>query len=105
MTKHFQTFPYHLVSTSPWPILTSFALLSLAISAVLSFHGYSNGGFWLFLGFILTASSMILWFRDVITEGTKINNFNTLLLWLRNKERQLHFSGSSYQAESRYATK
>ena len=103
--NNYPTFPYHLVDPSPWPILTSFALLTLTVSAVMYFHGYSNGGFLLSVGFILTASSMILWFRDVITEGTKINKFNTLLLWLCNKERQLQFSGSSYKAEFRYATK
>ena len=35
------------------------------------FHGYENGGYLLFLGFGLTAGGMILWFRDVIFEGTK----------------------------------
>jgi len=34
------------------------------------FHGYANGGILLSLGFILTASAMILWFKDVIFEGT-----------------------------------
>jgi cytochrome c oxidase subunit 3 len=74
MNKNFQTFPYHLVEPSPWPILTSFALLSLTISAVMYFHGYENGGLLLSLGLILTLGGMILWFRDVITEGTYLGN-------------------------------
>lgn len=65
-----QAFPFHLVDPSPWPILTSFSLLSMAIGAVLYFHGFNNGGHLLLLGFILTASAMTLWFKDVIFEGT-----------------------------------
>ena len=72
--NNYQAFPYHLVEPSPWPILTSFALLTLTISAVMYFHGYSNGGSLLLVGFILTAGGMILWFRDVITEGTYLGN-------------------------------
>jgi hypothetical protein len=73
--KQFQFFPFHLVDMSPWPILTSFSAFLMAISAVMSFHGFANGGKLLFLGFILTASVMILWFKDVITEG-RVKNFN-----------------------------
>lgn len=68
--QQFQNFPYHLVKPSPWPILTSVSLLILTLSAVMYFHGFPNGGYILNLGFVLTMSSMILWFRDIITEGT-----------------------------------
>src|SRR6266566_3181076 len=34
----YQAFPYHLVEPSPWPILSSFAMLTLTVSAVLYFH-------------------------------------------------------------------
>jgi cytochrome c oxidase subunit 3 len=37
-------------------------------------HGYENGGSLLSLGFVLTAFAMILWFRDVILEGTFLGN-------------------------------
>lgn len=66
----YQAFPYHLVEPSPWPILTSFALLTLTVSAVLYMHGFVNGGELLSLGFLLTVGGMVLWFRDIITEGT-----------------------------------
>jgi cytochrome c oxidase subunit 3 len=46
----------------------------MAIGAVLSMHGFQNGGALLTLGFILTASGMTLWFRDVITEGTYLGH-------------------------------
>jgi len=66
----FQAFPYHLVEPSPWPILVAFSLFSMAIGAVMYFHGFSNGGSLLTLGFVITTYGMILWFRDVISEGT-----------------------------------
>ena len=70
----FQYFPFHLVDPSPWPILTSFSLLNLTIGAVLYMHGYNNGGYVLAIGFILTTYVMILWFKDVVTEGTYLGH-------------------------------
>ena len=72
--KQFQYFPFHLVDPSPWPILTSFSLLVLAISAVMCFHGFEHGGLLLTLGLILTLGVMGLWFKDVITEGTYLGD-------------------------------
>jgi cytochrome c oxidase subunit 3 len=70
----FQHFPFHLVDQSPWPILTSFSLLNLTIGAVTYMHGYPYGGYILSLGFILTLFGMVLWFRDVVIEGTYLGN-------------------------------
>lgn len=62
--------PYHLVNPSPWPILSSFALLSLTLSAVLMFQG-AEYGMLLFVGSLLSViGSMLFWFRDVISEGS-----------------------------------
>jgi cytochrome c oxidase subunit 3 len=72
--SQFQAFPYHLVDPSPWPILVSFSLLTLTIGAVMYMHGFANGGSLLNLGFVLTASGMALWFRDVISEGTLLGH-------------------------------
>lgn len=66
-----QTFPFHLVEPSPWPLLTSFALLTSTVSAVMYFHGFEHGATLLSIGLGLTAMSMILWFKDVILEGTE----------------------------------
>ncbi len=66
----YQVFPSHLVDPSPWPILTSFALFTFTVSAVLYMHGFTNGGTLLTLGLLLTAGAMTLWFRDVVTEST-----------------------------------
>jgi cytochrome c oxidase subunit 3 len=70
--KEFQAFPYHLVEPSPWPLLTSFAVLTMAVGAVMYFHGFANGGNLLTLGFLLTLFGMILWFRDVVAEGIRL---------------------------------
>lgn len=72
--KEFQAFPYHLVDPSPWPLLTSVALLIMAVSAVMCFHGFDYGGYLLSLGFTLTVGAMVLWFRDVISEATYLGN-------------------------------
>jgi cytochrome c oxidase subunit 3 len=72
--KLFQFFPSHLVAPSPWPILVSFALLSLTIGAVMYMHGYHFGGSLLSLGFFLTVGGMSLWFRDIIMEATYLGH-------------------------------
>jgi len=70
----FQGHPFHLVTPSPWPLLTSFSLLILTIAAAMYFNGFANGGILVAIGFITTLSSMILWFRDVVAEGTLLGN-------------------------------
>jgi len=72
--KNFQHFPFHLVDPSPWPILLSFSLLNLTIGAVLYMHGFNNGATILTIGFLVTVLGMILWFRDVIIEGTYLGH-------------------------------
>ena len=72
--SNFQGHPFHLVSPSPWPILTCLSLLTLTTAGVLTMHGFSNAGIWLFLAFISVVSSMSFWFRDVISEGTYLGN-------------------------------
>ena len=62
--------PYHIVDQSPWPITLSCVLLSLTISAVLSFHGYIMGELFLLCSSILLIWGMSLWFKDIITEAS-----------------------------------
>lgn len=62
--------PYHMVRLSPWPIVNSFALLSLTLSAILMFQDAPYGAI-LFTGSLLSVvGSMFLWLRDVIYEGS-----------------------------------
>ena len=66
----FQSHSYHLVDQSPWPFLMSWSLFFSAIGAVLSMHGFINGGLLLSLGLILTLAIMYFWLGDVNTEGS-----------------------------------
>ena len=70
----YQAHPYHLVSPSPWPIVTSMSLLTLTTSAVLSMHSFDNADKIFFSALIVVVYSMSLWFRDVISEGTYLGN-------------------------------
>lgn len=71
--SNFQNHPYHLVSPSPWPIYTSAALFTVTTSGVLSMHGFLSVSYLLFIALFNLMASMTLWFRDVISEGTKYN--------------------------------
>jgi len=66
--------PYHIVDQSPWPIALSCVLLSLTISAVLSFQGYVMGDLFLLCSFILLVWGMSLWFKDIITEASYLGS-------------------------------
>jgi len=70
----YQAHPYHLVSPSPWPIITSIGLLTLTTSGVLSMHNFYNGYLIFFNALLVVVYSMSLWFRDVISEGTYLGN-------------------------------
>jgi cytochrome c oxidase subunit 3 len=38
------------------------------------FNGFANGGTLVILGLLATVGAMILWFRDVVAEGTLLGN-------------------------------
>ena len=75
----FQFHPFHLVEASPWPLLTANATLSMMIGAVLYFNGIAHGSTLVTLGFLATLFALILWFRDVTTEGTYLGD-HTLMV-------------------------
>jgi cytochrome c oxidase subunit 3 len=70
MFRSVQAHPYHLVEPSPWPLLVSLALLTTTLSAVMTFHGFSNGPLLLKLGLLSTILTMSLWFISVTREAT-----------------------------------
>jgi len=70
----FQAHPFHLVSPSPWPLYTSFALLTLTTSAASTFHLFPYAGYVLTVALLVVILSMGLWWRDVISEGTYLGN-------------------------------
>jgi cytochrome c oxidase subunit 3 len=70
----FQPHPFHLVSPSPWPFNTSFSLLVVTFSAVLTFQGFTYAVYMVNIGLLCLILSMSLWFRDIISEGTYLGN-------------------------------
>lgn len=72
--SNFQAHPFHLVSPSPWPILTCITLLSLTTSGVLTMHGFVVAQDFVYMSLLLLIASMSLWFRDVISEATYLGN-------------------------------
>ena len=62
--------PFHLVSPSPWPILTSICIGALTITGAFSLHMFNNIYIFFFLALFAVTYSMCLWFRDIIVEGT-----------------------------------
>jgi cytochrome c oxidase subunit 3 len=74
LKKDFQPYPYHMVNLSPWPLLTSFAVLCLMVGAVFYFNGIEHGGISLLTGFAATTRAFALWFRDITTEGTYLGD-------------------------------
>jgi Cytochrome c oxidase subunit III/LAGLIDADG endonuclease len=70
--SNFQNHPFHLVSPSPWPLYTSISLFILTTSTVLFMHGFNLFEYLIFISIINVIYSMGLWFRDIISEGTKI---------------------------------
>lgn len=73
-TLEYQAHPYHMVSPSPWPILTSVSLLTLTTSGALSMHVFESIYIVFFTSLFLLIYSMSLWFRDVISEGTYLGH-------------------------------
>lgn len=68
-----QSFPFHLVQSSPWPLATSLALLIVTLSSVLIFQGI-NASILLIIGIISLLSCMALWWKDVIIESTYLGH-------------------------------
>nr|YP_010271162.1 cytochrome c oxidase subunit III [Tricentrus longivalvulatus]UKB86927.1 cytochrome c oxidase subunit III [Tricentrus longivalvulatus] len=60
--------PFHLVDSSPWPILSSMALLCLTSGAVMMF--YNTQYQLISIGALITILCMIQWWRDIIREST-----------------------------------
>lgn len=61
--------PYHLVDPSPWPLMTSFSMLCLALGLALSFHKYAAGGTVLLIALMSLTYAASVWWRDVMRES------------------------------------
>ena len=67
MSDNNQKHPYHLVDPSPWPLVTSFSALIIAIGFILLMHDGKTLVFT--IGSIAFVLSSILWWRDVVSES------------------------------------
>ena len=66
-----QQHPFHLVTNSPWPLLTSCSLFAFTLSIVTWFHVCSSEALLLVtITFFLFLFTMCFWFTDVVTEAT-----------------------------------
>jgi cytochrome c oxidase subunit 3 len=74
LRSSYQSHPHHLCNESPWPILTSGAVLAMLSSAALWFNGLDGTGVSLALGLISTTAAMTLWWADCVTEGTHMGH-------------------------------
>jgi heme/copper-type cytochrome/quinol oxidase subunit 3 len=70
---------YHIVNPSPWPFFISINILPVTIGAVMYFHEFRFGGFFLSLGLINLLTCMTLWFRDVIREATYLGEHTSIV--------------------------
>nr|YP_009353862.1 cytochrome c oxidase subunit III [Myadora brevis]AQZ26163.1 cytochrome c oxidase subunit III [Myadora brevis] len=69
---------FHVVSVSPWPVLTAVGAYILTLGLVIWFHGGSLFHVWIGLCTIGFMSS--LWWRDVIRESTYGGNHTSVVV-------------------------
>nr|YP_010471443.1 cytochrome c oxidase subunit III [Acaciothrips ebneri]UVG40783.1 cytochrome c oxidase subunit III [Acaciothrips ebneri] len=67
--------PFHLVSNSPWPILSSMSIFSMIFGMVDWFNGFNN--YQNMFGILSTILISFQWWRDVVRESTW-QGFHTL---------------------------
>lgn len=60
---------YYLPNPSPWPIITSAGLFSLALGTVLTINGIQAGPWLMALGAAVIVFMMVRWFGQVIGES------------------------------------
>nr|QNS22990.1 Cox3 [Metschnikowia amazonensis] len=71
---YMQLHPFHLVSPSPWPLFTSFALMNLATSVGLTAHNYMNNCYFMMFNMMNVLYVLTLWFKDVMAESTYLGD-------------------------------
>ena len=62
--------PFHIVSMSPWPFLTSMNIFTLLVGFVMYMHAYRHGGALAIFGFLGVLVSLYGWWSDIIFEAT-----------------------------------
>lgn len=73
---------YHMVDKRPWPLMAGLGGFSLTSGLVGSFGGFGPALF--VIGLVLIVVTMIIWWRDVIREGTYLGlHSNEVVIGLR----------------------
>lgn len=67
--KNNQIHPFHLVTPSPWPFVTSCSVFMAAIGFIFWLH-IDNSMYLLCAGLLMLGYSLSRWFSDIITEST-----------------------------------
>jgi cytochrome c oxidase subunit 3 len=67
--KSYYRHPFHIVTPSPWPLLTSISIFCLVVSLVMYLHTYMYGGVFFFYNFIMFLLCLYGWFQDIIFEA------------------------------------
>jgi cytochrome c oxidase subunit 3 len=75
--RRYQKHPFHIVDPSPWPFFGAFGAFFTVFGFVLYMHFYKNGFFLFSLGLLLVILTLIVWWRDVIREGTFEGHHNS----------------------------
>lgn len=66
-----QQHPFHMVTPSPWPLLTSFSILAFTLSTIVYLHLWRDAGFLkMIISLVCVLYCLFRWFSDVITEAT-----------------------------------
>nr|YP_009922151.1 Cox3 [Metschnikowia lochheadii]QMS50692.1 Cox3 [Metschnikowia lochheadii] len=74
MRGYMQLHPFHLVSPSPWPLYTSFALMNLALSMGLTAHNYMSNNLYMMFNIMSVLYVLTLWFKDMMAESTYLGD-------------------------------
>lgn len=69
--------PFHLVDPRPWPLTGALGALALTSGLAAWFHGHGLIG--LSLGVLITALTIVQWWRDVIREATFLGQHTTIV--------------------------
>lgn len=68
--NYFLSHTYHIVDSSPWPLIVSFGAFFFTFGFVMYMHSYSNGLLLTYIGLVIILFIMFLWWRDVVREST-----------------------------------
>jgi cytochrome c oxidase subunit 3 len=63
-----KNFPFHIVTISPWPIISSISIINFLLRIIIWI--YINNLIIIIYNLIILTASMLIWFRDIVRERT-----------------------------------